>query len=498
MPVISYRHIRLAVPPVWHTGTVNCSRRRRTHSDADSAVLGCKLLGTAALLGLALSALIVITGQDIRMPGPELQFDCNDFPGQCRDYPFPYGYLIAMLLLIIAVIGLWVALARQLTGSWSWTPLLDRSAELSDQSRRSPTRSRTTSQWVSLVVDVALCVVAPPILAVGGLALAFGGYAAALGFAGVAGVLLALVFALTTSIQTRTTRPAWIAGGAVALTAIIAVFISGIALLFTGPGLFAVPVIGIVAMLLARAAAYESIRENSAVEYEGGAPSSAIIIDEGDPTTAAWRPIARCAAVVCTVAGIVSVSALMILPAPADRSTPIDQTPPASSSVPPEEAESGAAVAAESGAVAESGGEATPAVEPLCSPDSLTAELGPVQGALGARGAILTVINNGDTACSVSGVPDLQITMSGADLAVSTVASPRASAAEFDRGVDIPAGASAAMQLSWRGAGTEESDTVDMTLGIAGGEVPVDVAQGQDGGSLDMETGTQITCEPWR
>ena len=54
------------------------------------------------------------------------------------------------------------------------------------------------------------------------------------------------------------------------------------------------------------------------------------------------------------------------------------------------------------------------------------------------------------------------------------------------------------MQLSWRGAGTEESDTVDMTLGIAGGEVPVDVAQGQDGGSLDMETGTQITCEPWR
>ena len=129
------------------------------------------------------------------MPGPELQFDCNDFPGQCRDYPFPYGYLIAMLLLIIAVIGLWVALARQLTGSWSWTPLLDRSAELSDQSRRSPTRSRTTSQWVSLVVDVALCVVAPPILAVGGLALAFGGYAAALGFAGVAGVLLALVFA---------------------------------------------------------------------------------------------------------------------------------------------------------------------------------------------------------------------------------------------------------------------------------------------------------------
>lgn len=138
------------------------------------------------------------------------------------------------------------------------------------------------------------------------------------------------------------------------------------------------------------------------------------------------------------------------------------------------------------------------AVEPLCSPDSLTAVLGPVQGALGARGAILTVINNGDTACSVSGVPDLQITMSGADLAVSTVASPRASAAEFDRGVDIPAGASAAMQLSWRGAETEESDTVDMTLGIAGGEVPVDVAQGQDGGSLDMETGTQITCEPWR
>lgn len=467
-------------------------------------MLGRKLLGTAVLLGLALGALIVITGQDIRMPGPELQFDCNDFPGQCRDYPFPYGYLIAMLLLIIAVIGLWVALARQLTDNWSWTPLLDRSAELSDQSRRSPTRSRTTSQWVSLVVDVALCVVAPPILAVGGLALTFGGYAAALGFAGVAGVLLALMFALTTSIQTRTTRPAWIAGGAVALTAIIAVFISGIALLFTGPGLFAVPVIGIVAMLLARAAAYESIRENSAVEYEGGAPSSAIIIDEGDPTTAAWRPIARCAAVVCTVAGIVSVSALMILPAPADRSTPIDQTPPASSSAPPEEAESGAAVAAESGvasesgAVAESGGEATPAVEPLCSPDSLTAELGPVQGALGARGAILTVINNGDTACSVSGVPDLQITMSGADLAVSTVASPRASAAEFDRGVDIPAGASAAMQLSWRGAGTEESDTVDMTLGIAGGEVPVDVAQGQDGGSLDMETGTQITCEPWR
>ena len=53
------------------------------------------------------------------------------------------------------------------------------------------------------------------------------------------------------------------------------------------------------------------------------------------------------------------------------------------------------------------------------------------------------------------------------------------------------------MQLSWRGAGTEESDTVDMTLGIAGGEVPVDVAQNQDGGSLGMETGTEITCEPW-
>lgn len=427
------------------------------------------------------------------MPGPELQFDCNDFPGQCRDYPFPYGYLIAMLLLIIAVIGLWVALARQLTGSWSGTPLPGRSGELSDQSRKSPTRSRTTSQWVALVVDVALCVVAPPILAVGGLALAFGGYAAALGFAGVAGVLLALVFALTASIQTRTTRPAWIAGGTVALTAIIAVSISGIALVFTGPGLFVVPVIGIVAMLLARAAAHESIRESSAVEYEGGAPSSAIIIDEGDPTTAAWRPIARCAAVVCTVAGIVSVSALMILPAPADRSTPIDQTPPASSSVPPEEADSGAAVAAESGAVAESGGEATPAVEPLCSPDSLTAVLGPVQGALGTRGALLTVVNNSEVVCSVSGVPSLWVRVDGVDFDVST----QAQSTEIDDGVDIPADGRASMQLSWRGAGTEESDTVDMTLGIAGGEVPVDVAQNQDGGSLGMETGTEITCEPW-
>ncbi|MDE1642690.1 MULTISPECIES: DUF4232 domain-containing protein [Actinomycetaceae] len=407
---------------------------------------------------------------------------------QCRVAPFPWDYLLIILAGIAVGIGAWIALGRS----------LPRASSKFGGARGPGTRVR----YLAIAVEVlgALAVVA--LAALGSLAALFGGVPeVAVAGVGLLGFGTGMLFSLTLAVGTGACRAAWMNGGAVAVAGAGAGVLMAPSVLTAGSlGLIMVATVPYAVMLGGLVFARENCRTEAGEASEhaggpaGGSPGFVLKLSLGVTATAV----------------VLSALGWWLLPSPADRSfmkgesvtfpREVEDSPNSSGASVPQTTPTGEVSPAPepspiSGEPYRSTRDPRPsAVSAPCTSAQVEMNRSPVNGALGARQVRITLTNRGATACSVRGMPGVWLSDAGrqgdslpsTELTTTELRTTEITGADssaYERGVELPPGDSATMEIEWRVSNSGaigEQQLLGLQLSPGGEVIPVPARKGDE------------------
>ena len=446
-------------------------------------------LGAAAVLVLSWVAVVWTVRQSLVLNSYADGAWCSwNATRQCRVTPFPWDYLLIMLAGIAVGIGAWIALGRSLPRASS-----------KFGGARGP---RKQVRYLAIAVEVlgTLAVVAVAIL--GSLAALFGGVPeGAVAGVGLLGFGTGMLFSLTLAVGTGACRAAWMNGGAVAVAGAGAGVLMAPSLVTAGPlGLIIVVIVSCGVMLGGLVFARENCRtevgkaaENAAGDA-GGSPGFLLKLSLG----------------VTAAAVVLSALGWWLLPSPADRSFMKGESVTFPREVEDSRDSSGASVpqttpTGEVSPVPEpspiSGGPSRSTRDPRpgaisapCTSEQVDMSRSSVDGALGARQVRITLTNRSATACSVRGMTGVWLSdaggqsdsFPGTELATTELITTEITGADssaYERGVELPPGDSATMEIEWRVSNSGdagEQQQLGLQLSPGGEVIPVPARKGEE------------------
>ncbi|MGJ9601405.1 DUF4232 domain-containing protein [Actinotignum sp. GS-2025c] len=423
---------------------------------------------------------------------------------QCRVAPFPWDYLLIILAGIAVGIGAWIALGRSLPRT---------------SSKFGGTRGpRKQTRYLAIAVEVlgALAVVAIAIL--GSVAALFGGVPeVAVAGVGLLGFGTGMLFSLTIAVGTGACRAAWMNGGAVAVAGAGAGVLMAPSLITAGPlGLIMVVIVSYGVMLGGLVFARENCRTEvgAAAEHAGG------------PAGGSPGFLLKLSLGVTAAAVVLSALGWWLLPSPADRTyvkgesvtfprevensrdssgAPVPQTTPTGEVSPTPEP------SPISGVPSRPTRDPRPsAVSEPCTSAQVEASRSSVDGALGARQVRITLTNRGATACSVRGMTGVWLSdaegqsdsLPGTELTTTELRTTEITGADssaYERGVELPPGDSATMEIEWRVSNSGdagEQQLLGLQLSPNGEVIPVPARRGEETW-FDGDITVPIRIGPW-
>lgn len=409
---------------------------------------------------------------------------------RCRVAPFPWDYLLIIIAGIAVGVGAWITLGRSLPRT---------SSKLGGA--RGP---RKRVRYLAMAVEAlgALAVVAVAIIGSLG-ALLSGMPEIAVAGVGLLGFGTGMLFSLTLAVGTDACRAAWMNGGAVAVGGAVTGVLMAPSMISAGPlGLLIVAIVPYVVMLGALACA----RENCRIEVgkttgnAGGSPVFLLKLTLG----------------VTAAAVVFSALGWWLLPPPADR-TFVKEEP---ATFPRESVDlpDGSGVSAPQTTPTERGlptPEPSPASTPDPRPSAISAQCtsaqvdvkrGPVDAALGTRRVLITLTNRGAYACSVRGMTGIWLSDAGGKAdslpinELTTIELTGADQGAYERGVELPPGEKATMELVWRVNNSGivgEQQGLGLQLRPDGEVIPVPTREGEEVW-FDGDTTMPLQVGPWR